>query len=108
MSDVDFNKVIEDHRNMLAFSKQLSDFQINNLKTWPMLVFDRVESCEIDYNFFDEEGNFVPGHVKFNFKFNGDLPLEQVDTAKTNLSSWVKSVFFQETDVRVLHEGVEL
>jgi hypothetical protein len=104
----DMEKAIEDHRNMLILSKNLSDFQINNLKTWPMLVFDNVDKCEIDYNFFDDNGNFVPGHVHFNFTFKDGIPSHQVKTATENLNSWVKSVFFSSTEVKLLNEGEEI
>lgn len=105
MQSVDFDKIIQDHRNMMTLSKNLSDFQLNNLKSWPMVVFDHVDKCEISYNFFNEKEELQPGEITFNFFFKEQPSKEVADKAFENVSSWCKTIFFKETKISFQNEG---
>ena len=62
--------IIEDHKKMVIMTGSLSDFQLNNLKTWPFLLFDELETAEITYDFtklVGEQSELSPGTVQFNF-----------------------------------------
>jgi hypothetical protein len=108
MSDIDFDKIVEEHRNMLILSKNLSEFHINHLKNWPMLVFNDVDKCEVDWNFFDENDVLSPGYITFNFTFKQKPQVQELKKAQENLSSWCKCLFFKETEVTLLDEGKKI
>ena len=53
MSDKKEKNVIDDHRQALMLSGNLSDWHLNNLKTWPRIVFDNVKDFTLVYDFTD-------------------------------------------------------
>jgi len=102
--------IIEDHKKMVMMTGNLSDFQLNNLKTWPFLLFDSLESAEITYDFTKlvaESEELSPGTMQYNFKFKKDTKLDRERTKKQleTLSLWVKFMFWKETEVRFLRAG---
>ena len=106
----DESSIIEDHKKMVIMTGKLSDFQLDNLKTWPFLLFDDLESVEITYDFtklIAEQEELSPGTVQFNFKFKKETKLDR-DQAKQQLdtlSLWTRFMFWKETKVRFLKLG---
>ena len=103
------NNKLDDHRNMLMVSKKVSDFQLTNLKTWPLIVFDNVENVSVSYNFIDKEEMFFAGEVTFDFKFKNDLTPD--DSKKKQslsiLNQWTKLLFYTDTKVSFKLKGQE-
>lgn len=102
--------IIEEHKKMVIMTGNLSDFQLTNLKTWPFILFDSLESVEVSYDFtklIAEKEELSPGTVQFNFKFKKDTKLNRDQTKKQleALSLWTKFMFWKETEVRFVKEG---
>lgn len=103
--------MIEDHKKMLMMTGNLSDFQLDNIKNWPFLLFgDELETVEINYDFtklVDDNEELSPGVIHYNFKFkqgaklNREMAKKQLDT----LALWVRFMFWKETEVRILRSG---
>jgi hypothetical protein len=93
---------ISDHRKMLFMSGNLSDWQIAQLQNWPYVIFgqDLMEN-HFTYDFSGiQEGN--AGTVEYVLFLQRETVLRelfQVDI--DNLTLWVKSIFWQETEVKV-------
>jgi hypothetical protein len=106
----DESSIIEDHKKMVIMTGSLSDFQLQNLKTWPFLLFDGLETVEITYDFTKlvaEQSELSPGTIQFNFNFKGELEPEK-DLAKKQLetlSLWTRFMFWKETKVNFLKSG---
>jgi hypothetical protein len=108
-SDKSKNTIIDDHRNMLSVSKNISIFQEQNLKKWPYIVFDNISKCNIKYNFISKEEEFYEGIVEFDFIFkNNESPSEIIKTRGLNsLKEWTQSLFWSNTHVVFKIKGEE-
>jgi len=90
------NSILDDHRNMLMFSKNLSQFQINNLQTWPSIFFEGVTETKLSWNFVNAEGLFYAGSVEFEIQtIHLDSPERSVDF----LIGATKALFWSDTKV---------
>jgi hypothetical protein len=99
--------VVKDHKNMLILSKELSDFQLVNLKNWPLLTFPWTKSVEVTYNFVNDKEDFYPGKIIFNIK-DPVTHREHKAVIKQNISAlnyMVKYLFWEETEVEILRNG---
>lgn len=99
-------KMLEDHKKMLIMTGNLSDFQLENLKTWPFIVFDNVSKVEIEYDFSevlkndlgeDTEG-IGAGKVTFNLSADKVPKEDQIE----KLRNWTKFLFWKDTEVEVI------
>ena len=68
--------IIEQHKKNLLINGELSDFQLENLKKWPLILFDNIEQVAIKYDFqLDEDSKesnalgLCAGIIEFDFKF---------------------------------------
>lgn len=106
MSTENNEKIVEDHRKMVALSGNLSDFQLKNLKEWPFVVFDDLENVRIQYNFKKEGEELVnAGHVTFDFKFKKVPDNEDAKKRLNHLKFWTQYMFWNDTEVSFLLEG---
>ncbi len=120
--------VVDDHKKMLIMTGNLSDFQLDNLKKWPFILFDQtLEKVEIFYDFTKlvaNEEELAPGRVSFNLTFKKDVEAETEDEAYDKsamedqvdreeetkkklgmLSLWTKFLFWKETKVEFQRSG---
>lgn len=102
--------IVEEHKKMVIMTGKLSDFQLENLKKWPFLLFDELAAVNITYDFTKlvaESEELSPGTVQFDFKFKTDTKLDRDFTKKQleTLTLWTKFLFWKETEVRFLHAG---
>lgn len=104
--------IVDEHRKMVMMTGNLSDFQLQNLKSWPYIVFDKeiLESAKITYDFtklIAEEEELSPGTVQYDFNFKAGTKLNREETKKKLelLKLWVKFMFWKETEVRFLRAG---
>jgi hypothetical protein len=97
--------IVDSHRNMLMLSKNLSDFQIENLRQWPFVFFNGVENVSVSWNFIEEKDGeelFSPGFVTF------DITTQKTNDLATSvvfLESCVKLMFWSDTKVNILING---
>lgn len=101
--------IVDQHRKMVVMTGNISDFQIQNLKSWPYLVFgDALEKVEIDYKFVkgnEETGDMFAGEVNFDFTFNKEPKYPGHATGL--LTHWTKYLFWEDTKVTFSKEGKE-
>lgn len=110
------SKVVEDHKKMIVLSGQISEFQLNNLRQYPFVVFDDyIDTIELEYNFLkevekeDQKENeepvevIYPGDVSYtiNFKKTPEYSKEEMEYRLTQLAKWVKYLFWLETTVHI-------
>ena len=104
------SSIIEEHKKMVIMTGSLSDFQLENLKKWPFILFEDLEKAEITYDFTKlvaEQEELSPGTVQFDLKFKKDTKLDREYTKKQldTLTLWTKFLFWKETEVRFLNSG---
>lgn len=104
--------IVDEHRKMVLMTGALSDFQLQNLKTWPFIIFqnDILESANITYDFtkiIEDQEQLSPGTVQYDFVFKPNVKLNREETKKklAMLTSWVRFMFWKETEVRILRAG---
>lgn len=102
MSRAENNTVIDDHRNMLMFSKQLSQFQINNMNGWVHVFFTNVEKADVSWSFIDSEGLFYSGVVTYNLSLGEN---EDLNIACNYLILATKMLFWEQTEVVINING---
>ena len=101
--------IVDDHRNMLMISKNISTFQEQNLKQWPLIVLDNVDSVKVDYDFINNQDEFFEGKVSFDFTFKeGQYPTDDKrKKAFEDLTIWTKFLFWSNTSVEFKLRGRE-
>lgn len=105
------DKNIEDHKKALMMSGNLSDFQIVNLRNYPQIVFNDIENYSLNFNFYrykeSGEREVYSGKVEYdiNFKEGYEESNEQMDFRKTALETFVKSLFWEDTEVSLKKNG---
>lgn len=111
MSQPKENTVVDDHRNMLQVSKNISDFQEQNLKSWGFIFFNDVDSVSVKWNFFrkNKTKDFFAGKVDFDVKFtkgvNPSLTPELTQIGIDRLIASTKFLFWSETVVKIKLNG---
>jgi len=73
---------LENHKKMFLLSGNPSDFQLNNLKQYPFVVFGKIlKKVKIEYSFIKPETNQIyPGYVSLDFS------IKQKDNKIENLN----------------------
>jgi len=105
------NTVVDDHKKMLIMTGNLSDFQLDNLKKWPFIVFDEsLEKVEINYDFTKlvaEQEELSPGRIAFNFEFKKNTKLNRDETKEKlkMLTLWTQFLFWKDTKVEFQRAG---
>lgn len=108
--------IIDDHRQALMMSGNLSDFQIQNLKAWPNIVFDDVKNFKLTYNFVekiidedtgDEKDVLCAGKVIYDIVFNEEPAYTKEEKTKRldDIKLWVKTMFWKDTKVTIKKNG---
>lgn len=111
MAEENKDTIIEEHKKMIMMTGNLSDFQLQNLKTWPFLLFDDLDNVEINYDFTKliakDEETLSPGSVQFNFKFKEGTKLNKEKTKQSLniLTTWTRFLFWKETEVKFANKG---
>jgi len=112
MSEQNQETLIEDHRRALIMSGKLSKFHMDNLKAFPQIAFDNLDTCKLEYNFYryGEEGEkeIYSGRVVYDLKLK-EPKREESDLKQRAefLKHWVQTLFWKDTKVQILREGAE-
>lgn len=107
---------ISQHKTNLLLTGELSDFQLQNLKTWPMIVFQKhsLEKVSIHYDFKldgnSEIANSLGLHAgkityDFDFKANARITKKEKERCLNHLTFWVKYLFWNDTEVNFKRRG---
>ena len=107
------DKLVEDHRKMVAMTGNLSDFQLVQLKAWPKIVIDDkyVSEVKVTYDFTrkndEDREELHAGKVIYDFHFiNGvPYPKEELKKRLQNLVNWTKYLFWEDTEVEIKKQG---
>lgn len=103
--------IVDEHKKMVMMTGNLSDFQLENLKKWPFLLFEDLETVKLTYDFTklisDKEEELSPGTIQYDFTFKKGTKLDRDLTKKHlgTLTLWTKFMFWKETEVRFLVAG---
>ena len=103
--------VVDDHKKMLIMTGNLSDFQLDNMKKWPFILFDQeLEKVEINYDFTKlvaEQEELAPGRVSYNLEFKKNTKLNRDETKNKlqMLTLWTQFLFWKETKVEFQRAG---
>jgi len=103
----DEEKEVNDHRKALLLSGNMSDFQLKNLKSWPLMLFNNL-SVKIEYNFIsDSNKEMFAGWVSYDFDFKEepDLKPSEIKNRLSQLTVWTKFLFWKDTDVIFKQKG---
>lgn len=96
-------EIIEDHKKIMVFTGQLSDFQIKHLKLWPHIPFGKeLKEVECSYDFSSETdkiGNAGKVVYRLKFKKNTKLDDNYVEQSLKHITNWVRDIFWQDTEV---------
>lgn len=96
-------KILNDHKQMLITSGSLSDFQLKNLKMWPLILFDHDDFniCTVHYDFGQDNDVKNPGTVGYVFDFTKECEYneEELEKKTQELTNWVRTMFWVDTKV---------
>lgn len=95
------SSILEDMRKITMLTGEISSVHQKSLMKWPYIVFDNVESVEINYDlskstFETQNQNLVEFHV-----FTSDQNIQDLDKKCETLNMWVKDMFWNETHTKV-------
>lgn len=86
-------------------SKNISNFQENNLKSWVFVVFDDVKEVQVKFNFVNDQQMFYSGHIEYNIVFETQPSKEKEKLAQEHLNNWVKHLFWSDTKLTIKNNG---
>ena len=84
-------------------SGRLSEVHIHNLRQYPFLVFNNLDSAEISYNLEPLLDNQDGSYVEFVLKFKNRIPKNIKQSAKI-LSDMVKVLLWKKIHVEVAYK----
>lgn len=96
--------IVDVHRNMLMVSKNLSEFQIQNMKQWPFIFLSDIKEAKISYDFIKDD-LFYPGVVTYEIETNSELIGESLHLGISYLEASVKLMFWSDTEVKITIDG---
>jgi len=108
------NELIDKHKTTLLLTGELSDFQLTNLKAWPMILFDGLEQVTINYDFKLDENSekenalgLCAGIISYDFEFspNARITKKQKEQKLTQLTFWTRFLFWNDTEVVFKRRG---
>lgn len=88
--------ILEEHRKMVVFSGNLSDFQLKNLTGWAQIVIPSFKEVKIKYNF-----KTGPGKIIYEFILKNKVSDKKKDEALIVLNQWAKFLFWEDTTVSI-------
>jgi len=102
--------IIDDHRNMLILSGNLSSFHLDNLKAFPKIIFDDIKNFKLHYNFYTgngEDKKLYSGKVIYDIIFEKEpiFTKEELKKRSNDLKLWVKTLFWKDTKVTIKKNG---
>lgn len=106
-------QIIEAHKQAIIFTGKISEFHVNNLEKWPFIIFDDdIMGLNIRYDFntpgheeYEAVPNICPGYVEYDLQFRKGVKVKDAKKKLEILTNWVKSIFWQETEVRFKRNG---
>lgn len=104
-------EIIDDMRRITMLTGEISSIHIKSLRQWCFVVFDGVESVEIEYDLTKDTTKSV-GEGFVNFKMNASN-IELADFKKQGefgkrcqtLATWVRNMFWPEIRVTMYLNG---
>lgn len=106
---VDTQSIVDDHKNMLMLTKNLSEFQHNNLKSWAFIFLDSVDNVRVSWNFIrkNKAKDFHAGKVDFKIKLKkgSEQDIEKIQAGVDQLTACTKFLFWSETKVNIKIDG---
>lgn len=101
-------QILEDMRKLTMLNGEISSIHELNLKKWPFVAFEGVESSEVDYDLTKDtivakgEG-FVEFKLAIEPMAENSLMKQRCET----ITAWVRDMFWPEIRVSVFFNGIE-
>jgi hypothetical protein len=101
----DTQNIVDEHRKMVVMTGNISDFQIENLKQWPFVVFgEDLKESKVDYDFVQgKEGDLCAGSVNFDFNFKKEP--KEITKGLDFLTHCTRYLFWADTEVTFTNKG---
>lgn len=125
MSDNSINQTVRDMAKLSMFSNRLSDVQINNLKMYPFIFFEGVQSVKLDYDLDQARhvgtspnketleieysiSNKILNHtISYNLKVGG-TPQTYLSKRVQALTQAVHDLLWKDIEVKILLNGKKI
>ena len=107
-------EIIDDMRKITMLTGEISSVHVQNLKTWPFVVFDDIVSVEIDYDLTKantlETGEGVVIFNTMSKEMEKEDLLGQINFEKrcNMLASYVRNMFWKEIKIEVLFNSEQV
>jgi hypothetical protein len=101
-------QIIQESKTALLMTGELTEFQLTNLKNWPMIVFNDLEKVILKYDFqldgASKDANALglcAGTIEYNLIFapKTKISKEKKEEGLTLLTQWTKFLFWNDTQV---------
>ena len=96
--------ILKEMKNLTLLSGKISSVQVENLKLFPFIFFDKVESIKIDYDFKkNDPQNFKP-KVKYYLEIKDLQDISEIAELTKRcsaLESSVRTLFWSNTEVMI-------
>lgn len=100
--------IVDSHRNMLMVSKNLSEFQIQNMKQWPFVFLNGVKSVKVNWNFIkkneEDQDEFYPGEITYEIEMESASDID-INVGLLHLDTSSKLMFWSDTIVKFKVNG---
>ena len=99
-------KILQDMRKITMLTGQISSVHEESLKKWPYIIFDDVESVEIDYNLSkeitkSEKEGYIVFKVRGPIAPKDDDSKENIKKRCESLSRWARDMLWPEIKIEV-------
>jgi hypothetical protein len=94
---------LEELKKGMILSGRLSEIHIHNLKQYPFIAFDGLDSFEMSYNLEQLANNEDGAYLEYILKFKKTTPKGIEEKAKI-LSAMVKVLLWNNVEVRVAYK----
>jgi hypothetical protein len=100
--------LIDDHKRAVLMTGNLSDFQINNLKNWMIMLFpsEKVDRYGLSYdfsnsNFSNSDAMGDAGKINLSIHLKPNVPKKEFKDSIKTYKEWCKFLFWEGTKVKV-------
>lgn len=94
---------LEDLKKGMILSGRLSEVHLHNLKQYPFIAFDGLDSVEINYNLEPLMNNEDGSYFEYILKFKKGTPKGIKEKANI-LASMVKVLLWSKIEIRIAHQ----
>ena len=100
-------EILEDMRKITMLTGEISKIHQENLKTWPYVIFNEINSVEIKYDLTKDYTKEVgEGYIEFRMESGSDQ--DSIDTRCNALAAWVRNMFWNEIKIIIYNNNKKI